>query len=69
MTVFNTGFPSVRQIQTFVKNKTSIEIALTTSQTLQGVILWQDQNCVCLSNSSQEKFLIPHHAIVYIKSL
>lgn len=68
MTVFNTGFPSVRQIQTFVKNKTSVEIALTTSQTLQGVILWQDQNCVCLSNSSKEKFLIPHHAIVYVKS-
>lgn len=68
MTVFNTGFPSVRQIQTFVKNKTSVEIALSTSQTLQGVILWQDQNCVCLSNSSKEKFLIPHHAIVYLKS-
>jgi host factor-I protein len=68
MTVFNTGFPSVRQIQTFIKNKTSVEIALTTSQTLQGVILWQDQNCVCLCNSSKEKFLIPHHAIVYLKS-
>lgn len=68
MTVFNTGFPSVRQIQTFIKNKTSVEIALSTSLTLDGVILWQDQNCVCLSNSNKEKFLIPHHAIVYLKS-
>ncbi|WP_017294839.1 Hfq-related RNA-binding protein [Geminocystis herdmanii] len=68
MTVFNTGFPSVRQIQTFIKNKTSVEIALSTSLTLDGVILWQDQNCICLSNSSKEKFLIPHHAIVYLKS-
>lgn len=67
MTVFNTGFPSVRQVQNYIKNKTAVEIALVTSQTLQGVILWQDQNCVCLSHNNQ-KMLILHHAIVYIKS-
>ncbi|MGI0480051.1 Hfq-related RNA-binding protein [Geminocystis sp. CENA526] len=68
MTVFNTGFPSVRQIQNLIKNKTAVEIALVTSQTLQGVILWQDQNCICLSNNNKEKILILHHAIAYIKS-
>ncbi|WP_071828008.1 Hfq-related RNA-binding protein [Geminocystis sp. NIES-3709] len=68
MTVFNTGFPSVRQIQNFIKNKTSVDIALTTNETLRGVILWQDQNCLCLSNNNKEKLLISHHAIVYVKS-
>lgn len=68
MTVFNTGFPSVRQIQNFIKNKTSVEIALITSQSLQGTILWQDQNCLCLLQQNKEKFLISHHAIVYVKS-
>ena len=68
MTVFNTGFPSVRQIQNLIKNKTPVEIALISSKTLQGIILWQDQNCICLSNSSKEKYLIPHHAIIYLKS-
>lgn len=68
MTVFNTGFPSIRQIQTFIKNKTSVEIGLITNQSEQGVILWQDQNCFCLQNSKKEKILIWTQAVAYLKS-
>lgn len=68
MTEFNTGFPSIRQIQTFIKNKTPVEISLTnTTQMLKGIIQWQDQNCLCLLNSQQEKILIWFQAIVYLK--
>lgn len=57
MTAFDTGFPSVRQIQSFIKNKTPIEIGLMTNKTLEGVVKWQDQNCLSLVTTSQEKSL------------
>lgn len=67
MTVFNTGFPSVRQIQVYIKDKTPVQIVLSNSEELQGVIQWQDQNCVCLLNSQQEKILIWIQSIIYVK--
>lgn len=68
MTEFNTGFPSIRQIQTFIKNKTPVEIALiNTTEKLKGMIQWQDQNCLCLLNNQQEQILIWFQAIVYLK--
>ena len=68
MTEFNTGFPSIRQIQTFIKNKTPIEVAvLNTNDTMKGVIQWQDKNCLCLMNTQKEKVLIWYQAIIYLK--
>ncbi len=68
MTEFNTGFPSIRQIQTYIKNKTPVEVALLNStQNIKGIIQWQDQNCLCLVNSQQEKILIWFQAISYLK--
>lgn len=69
MTEFNTGFPSIRQIQTFIKNKTPVEIALINhNETMKGIIQWQDQNCLCLLNNQKEKILIWFQAIVYLKA-
>lgn len=67
MTTFDTGFPSIRQIQSFVKNKTPLEIGLITNKTLEGVIQWQDENCISLITGSKEKILIWVHAIAYIR--
>ena len=68
MTEFNTGFPSVRQIQSFIKNKTTIEVSVVNSEkTLKGVIQWQDQNCLFLLSEQQEQTLIWFQAVVYIK--
>ena len=68
MTEFNTGYPSIRQIQTFIKNKTPIEISLSNSQTtIQGIIQWQDQNTLCIINDRQEKMLVWFQALVYLK--
>ena len=67
MTTFDTGFPSIRQIQSFVKNKTPVEIALITNKTFEGVVQWQDDNCISLVTSSQEKILVWIHAIAFIK--
>ncbi|WP_330205164.1 Hfq-related RNA-binding protein [Cyanobacterium sp. Dongsha4] len=67
MTAFDTGFPSVRQIQSFIKNKTPVEIGLMTNKTLEGVLKWQDQNCLSLVTTSQEKILVWIQAIAYIR--
>jgi len=67
MTAFDTGFPSVRQIQSFIKNKTPVEIGLMTNKTLEGVVKWQDQNCLSLVTTSQEKILVWIQAIAYIR--
>ncbi len=67
MTEFNTGFPSIRQVQTFIKNKTAIEISLSTNESIKGIIQWQDQNCLCVLNNNKQKILIWFQAIVYLK--
>jgi host factor-I protein len=68
MSVFDSGLPSVRQIQSFIKNKQKLEIGLITNITFTGKILWQDTNCLCLINGeNSDKILIWFHSVVYIK--
>ena len=68
MTEFNTGFPSIRQIQSFIKNKTLIEISVINSEkTISGMIQWQDQNCLSLVTQQKQQVLIWFQAIVYIR--
>jgi host factor-I protein len=69
MSEFNTGLPSVRQIQNFIKNKSSIEIGLLTNKVIEGKVVWQDTQSLCLLDSSQEKVFIWLQAIAYIKPL
>jgi host factor-I protein len=67
MSLFEPGLPSVRQIQSFIKNKQKVEIGLITNNTFQGKILWQDHNCLCLVNQEREKTLVWLQGIIYIK--
>jgi host factor-I protein len=69
MTEFETGLPSIRQIQGCIKDKTQVEVKLLIQDTLVGKILWQDTNCLCLQNSEQQNFLIWWQSIAYIKPL
>lgn len=70
MSVFDQGLPSVRQIQSFIKNKQKVEIALINNITLKGVILWLDPNCLCVVNEDDDnKILLWFHAIAYLKPL
>ncbi|MGY6529222.1 MAG: Hfq-related RNA-binding protein [Cyanobacterium sp.] len=69
MPTFNTGLPSVRQIQAFIKDKVNVQIGLITSQSTEGKILWQDENCLCILEDGDEKTLIWLSAIAYIKQV
>ncbi len=69
MTEFESGLPSIRQLQSFIQNKKEVEIKLLTQDQdiMVGKMLWQDQNCVCLQNQDQQSVLIWWQSIAYIK--
>jgi host factor-I protein len=67
MTNFNVGYPSIRQLQTFIKEKQELEIKLTTGDIFTGKIMWQDQNCVCLIDNNNKKILLWYQSIAYFK--
>ncbi len=69
MAEFETGLPSVRQIQTFIKDKKHVEVKLTTNDLLVGSILWQDQDTLCLLDNSEQVTIVWRHAIVYLKPM
>ncbi len=67
MTEFDTSLPSIRQIQKYIKDQQKIVIQLNTAETITGQILWQDSQCLCLSDESGQPLLIWRQALVYIK--
>lgn len=66
MAEFQTGLPSVRQMQGFIKDKRDIEVKLLTNDVLTGRLAWQDPDCLCLKTTGQE-ILIWRAAIAYVK--
>ncbi|MGF1538545.1 MAG: RNA-binding protein hfq [Elainellaceae cyanobacterium] len=64
---FNPDLPSVRQIQTFIREGQEVELKLTTNDILTGKIRWQDTTCLCLMDQYNQPTLIWHQAIVFIK--
>lgn len=69
MSGLNTGLPSVRLIQSLIREKTRIEAKLTTGDTLHGRITWQDLHALRLVTDSEEVFVIQLHALAYLKVL
>lgn len=68
MAEFNIGLPSIRQIQNFIKDQKEVEFKLITGDTLVGKIMWQDENCLCLTDRYQQPMLIWLQGIVYLKA-
>ncbi len=46
--------PSIRQLQTYLREKTPLNIKLTTGDTIQGTIFWQDQDCICFKTGGAD---------------
>jgi host factor-I protein len=67
MTEFQTGLPSIRQIQGFIKEATLVQMRLLTNELLTGRVRWQDQHCICLLDDTDNPIVIWRHAIAYIK--
>ncbi len=66
-TELETGLPSVRQIQTLIREEKEVELKLITNDLLTGKMRWQDQNCICLIDHYDQPTIIWRNAIVYLK--
>ncbi|TVQ06128.1 MAG: RNA-binding protein hfq [Leptolyngbya sp. DLM2.Bin27] len=64
---FATGFPSVRQIQTLIRDKATVEVKLISGDLLSGRVVWQDPQCICLETTDQIKHQIWKQAIGFLK--
>ena len=64
---FDTALPSIRQVQTLIKEAAMIELKLVTGDLLTGKIGWQDQNCLCLLDVNNQPTTVWRQAIVYLK--
>ncbi|HEY9607722.1 Hfq-related RNA-binding protein [Allocoleopsis sp.] len=67
MAEFDTGLPSVRQIQGLIKDGKEVEVKILTQDSLIGQLLWQDSDCICLATQEGIRTIIWRHAIAYIK--
>lgn len=68
MTEFDTGLPSVKQVQGYIKDKQEVELKLVTDDLIVGKIMWQDPQCLCLIDHYDQATLIWRQAIVFIKA-
>lgn len=62
-----TGLPSVRQFQNFIRDGNEVELKLMTGDLLTGKIRWQDPHCFCLSDQYDQPTIIWRQAIAFIK--
>jgi len=67
MPEFNTGLPSIRKLQGYIQEKSAVEIKVLTGDSLDGQILWLDQNCLCLQSGDGASILVWFDAIAYIR--
>lgn len=67
MSQFNTGLPSVRLLQNYVKDKQEVEVKLSTDDLLVGRLLWQDSDCLCLVDQYDRPTIVWRQSLVYLK--
>ncbi|MBH8575737.1 RNA chaperone Hfq [Nostocaceae cyanobacterium CENA369] len=66
-TEFDTSLPSIRQLQNLIKQTPVVEFKLVTGDLLVGRVLWQDPQCVCITDENSQQTTIWKQAIAYIK--
>ena len=69
MSEFDIGLPSVRLVQSYIKDKIEVELKLIGGEILEGKIVWQDPDCFCLSDEGEKSILIWRQAVAYIRPL
>ncbi|MBW4551161.1 MAG: RNA-binding protein hfq [Aphanocapsa sp. GSE-SYN-MK-11-07L] len=66
-TELNITLPSVRQVQTLIKDNTEVEVKLSTNDLLVGKLRWQDEQCICLVDHYDQPTVIWKQAVVFVK--
>ena len=65
-TEFDTGLPSIRQVQTLIRDQNPVELKLVTGDVFNGIVVWQDVHAICLSVDG-ETILVMRIAVAYVK--
>ncbi|TAF55725.1 MAG: RNA-binding protein hfq [Oscillatoriales cyanobacterium] len=63
---FDTSLPSIRLLQRYVKEKTTITLRLNDGSTLSGKLLWIDPIFLCLLDASEKNILVRRDSIALI---
>lgn len=63
-----TGLPSIRLLQTYLRDKRTLEVKLVTGDVLRGTIAWQDSFCLCLEVDG-ESTLVWRSALAFVKAV
>ncbi len=66
-TELETNLPSVRQLQTLIKETQEVEIKLSTEDLIVGRVRWQDPYCICVVDQYDQPTIIWRQALVYLK--
>ena len=64
---FDSALPSIRQVQSLIKDTAVVELKLVTGDLLTGKLGWQDHNCICLYDGNNQPNTVWRHAIAYLK--
>lgn len=64
---FDTTLPSIRQLQNWIKQKTTVEFKLVSGDLITGRVFWQDSNCVSILDANNEQITVWKLAIAYMK--
>lgn len=62
----DSGFPSTKLLQGVLRDKQAVEVKLVTGDTLNGILRWQDPNCLCVDTDGQAT-VVWRSAIAYLK--
>lgn len=52
-----TGLPSTRLLQNYLRDKRRVEVKLVTGDTIAGTLSWQDPNCICIDVDGEPTIL------------
>ncbi len=67
MSEFNTGLPSIRLIQSAIKDNKTIEIKVVNSEVFSGTVNWQDSDWISLTDNNNQHVVISRHHVIYFK--
>lgn len=67
LTELDTTLPSIRQVQTLIKQTKPVELKLLSGDVLTGRVLWQDPHCICIADENSQQTTVWKQAIAYIK--
>ena len=66
----DTSLPSIRHFQELIRNRKLVQIDISTGQSLEGVLAWQDVHYLALREPMGESLLlINRESVVLVRSL